>query len=63
MRGNNYQGEFVECDKCKAKQRAENYRFEIATSRFEPVMWECHYCKAMNPNDVFRCRTCFKSLV
>ena len=63
MRSKNYEGEFVECDTCQGKQRGEDYRFDTATSNFEPVMWECHYCKAMNPNNTFRCRSCHKSLV
>ncbi len=63
MRGRQHEGEFVQCLKCEGKWRGGDYRYEAATKVFEPVLWECPSCKAQNPNDVFRCRRCYKSLV
>ena len=58
-----FEASFVQCDTCSGKQKGENYQFNPTTSVFEPVLWECFYCKAKNPNDTFRCRQCHKSLV
>lgn len=63
MRGREYEGDFVECDRCQGKQRGEDFRFSAETRIFEPVLWECPYCRASNPNNTFRCRSCYKSLV
>ncbi len=63
MRNKNLEGEFVECLTCRGKQKGEDFKYNSTTQVFDPVMWDCPYCKALNPNNTFRCRTCYKSLV
>lgn len=63
MKNKNLEGEFVECHTCQGKQKGEDFKYNPATQVFDPVLWDCPYCKALNPNNTFRCRTCHKSLV
>jgi hypothetical protein len=58
-----FEASFVQCDTCTGKQKADNFHFNPETSVFDPVLWECFYYQAKNPNDTFRCRQCHKSLV
>ncbi|MEP6672127.1 MAG: hypothetical protein ABJF10_23390 [Chthoniobacter sp.] len=61
--GNQHEGDFVVCATCGGRQRGEDYRYNAATGIFDPVLWDCPYCKALNPNNTYWCRSCHKSLV
>jgi hypothetical protein len=63
LRGRDYEGEFVVCSTCGGQQKGQDFRFNPSTGIFDPVMWDCPFCKALNPNNTYWCRTCHKSLV
>lgn len=55
--------EGVVCSVCEDANPPENYTFNEATGSFDLAHWECSFCKQENPNTIFRCRGCARSLV
>jgi len=55
--------DFIECSGCGWREPSQNYAFNPETKTFDPVQWDCPWCKHLNPNTTFRCLKCRKSLV
>jgi hypothetical protein len=55
--------EYTACEGCGAYEPVENFAYNPATKTFDPVQWDCPWCKHLNPNTTFRCKQCDRSLV
>src|SRR5215207_11304863 len=55
--------EYITCEGCQSWETPENYTYNAATKTFDPVQWDCPWCKNLNPNTTYRCRKCERSLI
>ena len=58
-----YIGEVIECGSCHQDFRADDFSYNATTLTFDPVMWDCPFCKHLNPNNTYVCFVCQRSLI